>query len=147
MRIGQLAQRAGVSRDALRLYERAGLIVATRRANGYREYAEDSVVRLLLIRTGQRLGFSLAQIAEATAGVDRLADAAEREAAVTRLLETQLARVDEQLAELQALRHELAERVQGGCPAAPAAQKKGHPKVALGPAINNPLKPMRSARA
>lgn len=116
MQIGQLAQLAGVSRDALRLYESAGLIESTRRGNGYRDYADDTLVRLLLIRTGQRLGFSLAQIAEASAGLHQITDPARREAAVVELLHAQVTRVDEQLAELQALRGELMARVASGCP-------------------------------
>lgn len=116
MQIGQLAQRAGVSRDALRLYESAGLIESTRRDNGYREYAEDTLVRLLLIRTGQRLGFSLAQIGEAAAGINGIADVGQREAAVMQLLRAQLERVDEQLRDLQTLKRELVERLDSGCP-------------------------------
>lgn len=118
MQIGQLAQRAGVSRDALRLYESAGLIESTRRDNGYREYAEDTLVRLLLIRTGQRLGFSLAQIGEAAAGLNGIADVGQREAVVTQLLRVQLERVDEQLQELQVLKQELIKRLDDGCPLA-----------------------------
>ncbi|MBL0728586.1 MerR family transcriptional regulator [Piscinibacter sp. HJYY11] len=116
MQIGELAQRAGVSRDALRLYESAGLIESTRRDNGYREYTEDTVVRLLLIRTGQRLGLSLAQIGEAAAGLNGITDVKQREAAVTQLLRAQLERVDQQLQELQALKQELVDRLESGCP-------------------------------
>ena len=47
MRIGDLAERCGVSRDALRFYERERLLPPPRRsASGYRLYREDRGVCL-----------------------------------------------------------------------------------------------------
>jgi DNA-binding transcriptional MerR regulator len=43
MRIGELAQRAGVSVRALRYYEEKGLLVPVRTANGYRDYPTAAV--------------------------------------------------------------------------------------------------------
>ena len=40
MRIGELAQRAGVSTKAVRYYEQLGLVTPGRRPNGYRDYDE-----------------------------------------------------------------------------------------------------------
>ncbi|MEU1621155.1 MerR family transcriptional regulator [Streptomyces sp. NPDC005722] len=40
MRIGELAERTGVSRRLLRYYEEQGLITPSRAVNGYREYGE-----------------------------------------------------------------------------------------------------------
>ena len=42
MRIGELSERSGVSRRALRYYEEQGLLVPERSCNGYREYANDA---------------------------------------------------------------------------------------------------------
>lgn len=50
MRIGELSRRTGTSRRLLRYYEEQGLIVACRAANGYREYDERMVDRVLQIR-------------------------------------------------------------------------------------------------
>ncbi|MCP2168722.1 MerR family transcriptional regulator [Goodfellowiella coeruleoviolacea] len=50
MRIGELAARTGTSRRLLRYYEEQGLIVATRAANGYREYDDRFVDRVKQIR-------------------------------------------------------------------------------------------------
>lgn len=63
MQIGELALATGLSPDALRYYERRGLLRARRRGNGYREYPLEAVEWLGYVRTAQGLGFSLAEIA------------------------------------------------------------------------------------
>ena len=50
MRIGELAERTGVSRRLLRYYEEQELIVPTRSENGYREYDDRFVDRVAQIR-------------------------------------------------------------------------------------------------
>ncbi|MFG2139557.1 MerR family transcriptional regulator [Streptomyces sp. NPDC048650] len=50
MRIGELSERTGTPRRLLRYYEEQELIVAGRSANGYREYDERFVDRVLQIR-------------------------------------------------------------------------------------------------
>ncbi|WP_040793061.1 MerR family transcriptional regulator [Nocardia paucivorans] len=50
MRIGELAERTGTSRRLLRYYEEQGLILARRCRNGYRDYDERFVDRVLQIR-------------------------------------------------------------------------------------------------
>ena len=65
MRIGELSRRVGVSRDAIRLYERRGLITSSADeagANNYRVYPEDAVFTLELIRDAQAAGVTLADL-------------------------------------------------------------------------------------
>lgn len=50
MLIGELSRRTGVSERLLRYYERAELIRSDRRANGYRDYAEETVETVRRIR-------------------------------------------------------------------------------------------------
>jgi DNA-binding transcriptional MerR regulator len=50
MRIGELSERTGTSRRLLRYYEEQGLIIASRGANGYRDYAEPTVDRVIQVR-------------------------------------------------------------------------------------------------
>jgi DNA-binding transcriptional MerR regulator len=60
MKIGELAERAGMATSAIRYYERMGLLPkAARGANGYREYPEAVLERLNVIVLGQSLGFTL----------------------------------------------------------------------------------------
>lgn len=62
--IGRLAKAVGVGADAIRFYERIGLLPAPRRsASGYRLYKPDDRRRLEFIRRAQGLGFSLEEIA------------------------------------------------------------------------------------
>jgi DNA-binding transcriptional MerR regulator len=63
MQIGQVARHCGVSVQTVRLYERMGLIeTAQRRESGYRDYSSTVVARILAIKQGQALGFSLREM-------------------------------------------------------------------------------------
>ncbi|AJE99959.1 MerR family transcriptional regulator [Pandoraea apista] len=63
MKIGELAQVSGVAASRIRFYEAQGLLPnALRQANGYREYDDDALTRLDLIRRAQNAGFSLDEI-------------------------------------------------------------------------------------
>ena len=65
LRIGDVARSAGVNVQTLRYYERRGLVVAAfRRHSGQREYDAADVKRVKVIKSAQRLGFSLAEIQE-----------------------------------------------------------------------------------
>jgi MerR family copper efflux transcriptional regulator len=61
--IGQLASRVGVSVEAVRFYEREGLLnVAARGASGYRVFPVEAVQRLQFVQRAQQLGFTLREI-------------------------------------------------------------------------------------
>ena len=63
MRIGELAGISGVAASTLRFYESNGLLPAARRtSNGYRDYPQETLERIGLIRLAQSLGFNLEQI-------------------------------------------------------------------------------------
>jgi MerR family transcriptional regulator, mercuric resistance operon regulatory protein len=63
MRIGEVAARAGVSVQAIRLYERMGLLKPARRLrSGYRDYSADVVAMIGFIKQAQRHGFTLSDI-------------------------------------------------------------------------------------
>lgn len=50
MRIGEVAEQAGVSVRALRYYEEQGLLVSTRTAGGQRQYLDGAVERVRMIQ-------------------------------------------------------------------------------------------------
>jgi MerR family redox-sensitive transcriptional activator SoxR len=62
MKIGALADRAGVNASAIRYYERLGLLKEPHRIGGQRRYAEDAISRVLLIRFAGDMGFTLPEI-------------------------------------------------------------------------------------
>jgi Hg(II)-responsive transcriptional regulator len=65
VKIGSVAEAAGVSVQAVRFYEREGLLaVPARTRSGYRLYDPDTVARLHFIRRAQELGFTLKEIRE-----------------------------------------------------------------------------------
>jgi DNA-binding transcriptional MerR regulator len=63
MKIGELADRTGLSPSRIRFYEKVGLLKAVdRRSNGYRVYPPQAAVILGVITTAQSAGFSLDEI-------------------------------------------------------------------------------------
>ena len=65
MRIGELAQRVGVSADTVRFYERSGWLPRpARRDNDYREYAEADAEHLRLLIDLRRLDLPLDDAAQ-----------------------------------------------------------------------------------
>ncbi len=64
MRIGEVAERLGLTPRTIKYYEELGLLTPGRSAGNYREYDDDAVERLERIRNLQNLGYSLAAIRE-----------------------------------------------------------------------------------
>lgn len=65
MKIGELAKQAGVSVQAVRYYERIGLLpTPDRTTSGYRQYDEPDIRRLGFIGRAKELGFTLSEVQE-----------------------------------------------------------------------------------
>ena len=65
LQIGQVAQKTGLSVDAIRFYEKSGLLARPARSQGgYRLYQDREVADLEFIQKAQQLGFSLNEIRE-----------------------------------------------------------------------------------
>lgn len=63
MRIGELANRVGVSTQTIRFYERTSLLRKPPRTQaGYRSYPESSVTVVRFIKQSQEIGYTLAEI-------------------------------------------------------------------------------------
>lgn len=69
--IGAVAQAAHISVDAVRYYERSGLIPrAPRRPSGYRTFSTAMVDRIRLVKSLQRAGLTLAEIRDLLQVID-----------------------------------------------------------------------------
>ncbi|MDX8148014.1 MULTISPECIES: MerR family transcriptional regulator [Lentzea] len=66
MKIGQVANQAGVSIDTVRFYERRGVLpAADRRPSGYRVFSESAVERIRMAKALQDMGFTLDEVIDA----------------------------------------------------------------------------------
>jgi MerR family transcriptional regulator, copper efflux regulator len=109
MRIGVLAERAGVRTSGIRFYEARGLLPRPeRRRNGYRDYDERALEIIHFINRARSLGFSLAEIA---AHIYSPRDRA-RKSRLLSSMETKLSALDALLADLQKRRAALFDAIQ-----------------------------------
>ncbi len=113
MKIGEVAKAAGVGIDAVRFYEREGLLPEpARRPSGYREYSADAVMDLRFIKRAKELGFSLKEISELLS-IEREPDATAAD--VKTLAEEKLADLEEKIRALQRMKRALR-KVAESCP-------------------------------
>ncbi len=113
MKIGEVAKAAGVGIDAVRFYEREGLLPEpARRPSGYREYSPDAVVDLRFIKRAKDLGFSLKEISELLS-IEREPDAGAAD--VKALAEEKLADLEDKIRALQRMKKALR-KVAESCP-------------------------------
>lgn len=112
MAIGELARATGTKTETIRYYERIGLLPKpSRTAANYRSYGTAELARLSFIRRARALGFSIEQV---SALLD-LADRRDRSCdAVDALAKGHLETIEAKIADLAALRRELADLI-GQC--------------------------------
>ena len=105
MQIGVVAKKIGLSVDAIRFYERNGLLSRPPRTEGgIRRYGENDVETLAFVRRVQGLGFKLSEIrALLRLRGNRLQPCAP----VQRRLREKLAEVQQKLTDIHKLEHEL----------------------------------------
>ena len=105
-RISQVALRAGVTPDAIRYYERLGVLPRPpRTAGGLRAYGDDVLPRVRFIQQAQALGLTLKDVKELVANEGRAGQ--QRCRRVRDLLKTRLADVDARVREMQTFRRTL----------------------------------------
>ncbi|ENX18181.1 hypothetical protein F895_00253 [Acinetobacter sp. CIP 64.2] len=114
MLIGQLAKQADLSRDTIRFYEKMQLIQSMTCNNGYKDYPEQTLQQLQLIRTAKNLGFALSEIKQILAmTVQDEIPAAQLQT----ILQEKLSRIDEKIAQLDQIKAMLHKLTQGEpCP-------------------------------
>lgn len=98
MRIGELADRSGVTTKTIRFWESQGLLAEpSRTPSGYRDYSPQVVDRLSFIRHAQTAGLTLAEIRQVLAISD---DGQPPCGHVTDLIRQRRAEVDHRIREL-----------------------------------------------
>lgn len=105
LKIGEVASRSGIGIEALRFYERSGLVGRPGRTqSGYRVYDEAVLQRLDFIKRAQVLGFSLDEIkriiADKQAGRSPCLE-------VRNIVRHRLEELDERMKEMRRFRREL----------------------------------------
>jgi MerR family mercuric resistance operon transcriptional regulator len=110
--IGKVARSAGLSVDAVRYYEREGLIEPARSASRYRLYGPEAIHRLRFIRHAQRCGFSLAEIRELLA---LRATPGRSSGEVKARAQAKIAEIERRIAALRAMKSAL-EALVSSCP-------------------------------
>jgi MerR family transcriptional regulator, copper efflux regulator len=111
MQIGVVAQKVGLSVDAIRFYERNGLLPrAPRTQGGFRQFGERDVETLAFIRRVQGLGFKLSEIRNL---LTLRRNEMQPCAPMRRRLQAKLGDVRGKLANLKKLEHELLLALRG----------------------------------
>jgi DNA-binding transcriptional MerR regulator len=115
LRSGQVAEAAGVNQQTLRYYERRGLVAEPDRTlGGHRLYPPETVTVLRVIKTAQRLGFTLGEVAELLdAGTHRHGRRAD--AGLLARAEAKLTEVEQKITDLGVIRDTLCAAVAAGC--------------------------------
>jgi len=105
-RIGEIAGEAGVTVEAVRYYERIGLLPKAPRTNsGLRRYPHEAVDRIRFVKQAQSNGFTLAEIRELIGLTER--GGTRRCKQVQRLLAAKLGEIDKKRAQLDEFRRTL----------------------------------------
>jgi len=111
---GQLASAAGVNPQTLRYYERRGLLERPDLTNGgHRLYPAEAITLLRVIKTAQRLGFTLAEVADLLAAGThhhgRTDDGLRLRA------EAKLSEIEQKITDLTIIRESLRQAIDAGC--------------------------------
>jgi len=107
-RIGELAQRVGLTERTIRYYEELGLLdSAKRQGGGQRVYTDIEVRRLRFIQKLKMLGLSLQEMTELERLYRRHGSNREVLPRLVELLDSHIATTEERISELAALRDEI----------------------------------------
>ncbi|BBU30205.1 MerR family transcriptional regulator [Burkholderia sp. THE68] len=105
MKIGELAKAANCTTDTVRFYEKEGLLPSPERTEAnYRTYTRSHIERLRFIRNCRALDMTHDEVRALLSASDEPSDGC---GAINSLLDEHIAHVDERIAELVHLRHQL----------------------------------------
>ena len=112
MLIGEIVNKTNLSRDTIRFYERKGLIKVNRTDsewNNYKNYNEETLNKLFLIKKAKGFGFTLNEIAEILEMFDR--NIATCEIMAIKVKE-KLKRIDEKIKDLNEMKIMIKDRIE-----------------------------------
>ncbi len=110
LKIGEVSQLSGIGIEALRFYERSGLLGKPSRSPvGYRLYERGVLERLAFIKKAQTLGFSLDEIRRIISDARSGASPCDE---VREIVRRRLAELDERMREMRRYRQELAQTLE-----------------------------------
>jgi DNA-binding transcriptional MerR regulator len=116
LRVGEVATAAGVNIETLRYYERRGLLARPDRSpGGHRLYPPEAVTLLRVIKTAQRLGFTLTEVAELLEAGTHAHGVRRRPAGLQARAADKLAEVEQRIADLTVIRDTLRQALDAGC--------------------------------
>ena len=107
MKIGLIAEKTGISRDTVRLYENMGLLTGITQPhefNNYKEYSAENIERIKIIRSMKQLGFSLKECKEVFSNIE--ANDFEKEHRM-KFLNKKIEEINKKIEELEILRNKL----------------------------------------
>ena len=111
MKIGELAEKCGLSITTLRFYEQKGLFgdgLVKRAGNNYRDYGDRILEILDVIKKAQTAGFTLEEIGSLLGRYKELGpDSPE----IINALEEKLAEIDQRIADISAIRNIVSEKL------------------------------------
>lgn len=103
--IGEVSKLTGIGVEAIRFYERKGILKKPRRAlSGYRQYTEEVVRRLEFIQAAKELGFSLTEISDL---LSLRADPRKSCSSVKKKAEEKISDISEKIKTLQSMKRAL----------------------------------------
>lgn len=105
MNISQVAKKCGLPPKTIRYYEEIGLLTPARDANGYRSFGENDMHKLGFLGRARALGFSIEECRTLLALWE---DKNRASADVRAIADQHLTRIEEKIADLQAMRDTLA---------------------------------------
>ncbi|AHD01739.1 Cu(I)-responsive transcriptional regulator [Leisingera methylohalidivorans] len=109
MNIGDVSSRSGLPAKTIRYYEDIGLIKPHRSANGYRCFAETDLHKLAFLGRARALGFTIEDCRTLMAMYE---DESRASADVKQLALEHLTKIEDKIADLQAMRDTLGDLVE-----------------------------------
>ncbi len=111
MLIGEIVNRTGLTKDAIRFYEKKGLIAVNRGSspyNNYKEYSKEILSRLLTIKGFKSAGFTIKEVAILLNLIDLdLASCS----TVVQIVEEKISEIEKKINELKTIKQSLRDEL------------------------------------